>query len=48
MKTPLQQLRILALACMVVLNAADTSRDVTLAGRGLPEALFNNDGDDLV
>jgi hypothetical protein len=34
MKTPLQRLAILALACAVVLNAADTSRDVTLASRG--------------
>jgi hypothetical protein len=47
MKTPLQQLTILALACMVVLNAADTTRDVTLASRGLPVVLFNNDSDDL-
>jgi hypothetical protein len=47
MKTPVQRLAILALACAVVLNAADTSRDVTLASRGLPVILFNNDSDDL-
>ncbi len=47
MKTPLQRLTVLALTCMVVLNAADTSRDITLASRGLPVVLFNNDSDDL-